>query len=106
MKSKKHFLPARMSACLKATLLALVTVAAAAAPLLLHAQTYPDHVIKLIVAYPPGRGNDTLGRLVAQRLSTTLGQQVIVDNRPGAGGNLGTEQAASDAFATWRKSAI
>lgn len=60
----------------------------------LQAQTYPDRVVKLIVAYPPGGGNDTLARLVAQRLSTTLGQQVIVENKPGAGGNLGTEQAA------------
>ena len=58
------------------------------------AQTYPDHVIRLIVPYPPGGGNDALGRLVAQRLSSRLGQPVIVDNRPGAGGNLGTEQAA------------
>ena len=58
------------------------------------AQTYPDHVIRLIVPFPPGGGNDTLGRLVAQRLSSTLGQQVIVDNRVGAGGNLGTELAA------------
>ncbi len=58
------------------------------------AQDYPNRVIKLIVAYPPGGGNDTLARLVAQRLSTTLGQQVIVENKPGAGGNLGTEQAA------------
>ena len=73
---------------------ALLVIAAASAPLALQAQTYPDHVIKLIVAYPPGGGNDTLGRLVAQRLSSTLGQQVIVENKPGAGGNLGTEQAA------------
>ena len=58
------------------------------------AQSYPDHVIRLIVPFPPGGGNDTLGRLVAQRLSSTLGQQVIVDNRVGAGGNLGTELAA------------
>ena len=48
----------------------------------------------MIVPFPPGGGNDTLGRLVAQRLSSTLGQQVIVDNRVGAGGNLGTELAA------------
>ena len=65
---------------------------------LLHAQNtpdrYPDRVIKLIVAYPPGGGNDTLARLVAQRLSATLGQQVIVENKPGAGGNVGTELAA------------
>ena len=58
------------------------------------AQDYPARPIRLIVPYPPGGGNDTLGRLVAQRLSSALGQQVFVDNRPGAGGNLGTEQAA------------
>lgn len=58
------------------------------------AQDYPVRPIRLIVPYPPGGGNDTLGRLVAQRLSTSLGQQVFVENKPGAGGNLGTEQAA------------
>ena len=44
--------------------------------------------------FPPGGGNDTLGRIVAQRLSTALGQQVFVDNKVGAGGNLGTELVA------------
>jgi tripartite-type tricarboxylate transporter receptor subunit TctC len=58
------------------------------------AQDYPTHPIRLVVPYPPGGGNDTLGRLIAQRLSTALGQQVFVDNKPGAGGNLGTEQVA------------
>ncbi len=57
-------------------------------------QDYPNKPIRLVVPYPPGGGNDTLGRIVAQRLSTALGQQVFVDNRPGAGGNLGTEQVA------------
>ena len=58
------------------------------------AQDYPNKPIRLVIPYPPGGGNDTLGRLVAQRLSTSLGQQVFVDNKPGAGGNLGTELVA------------
>lgn len=78
----------RLRFCFGGLLLGCVMAAPVAA------QTYPDHVIRLIVPFPPGGGNDTLGRLVAQRLSSTLGQQVIVDNRVGAGGNLGTEQAA------------
>ncbi len=59
------------------------------------ADHYPSRVIKLVVPFPPGGGNDTLGRLVAQRLSTGLGQPVIVENRAGAGGNMGTEQVAN-----------
>ncbi len=58
------------------------------------AQDYPTKPIRLVVPFPPGGGNDTLGRIVAQRLSITLGQQVFVENRSGAGGNLGTEQVA------------
>lgn len=58
------------------------------------AQDYPTKPIRLVIPYPPGGGNDTLGRIVAQRLSTALGQQVYVDNKAGAGGNLGTEQVA------------
>jgi len=58
-----------------------------------HAQ-YPDHPIKMIVPWPPGGGVDTMGRLVAQGLSQELGQPVIVDNRAGAGGNIGTELSA------------
>lgn len=58
------------------------------------AQDYPSKPIRLVIPYPPGGGNDTLGRIVAQRLSSALGQQVFVENKPGAGGNLGTEQVA------------
>ncbi len=58
------------------------------------AQDYPTKPIRLVIPYPPGGGNDTLGRLIAQRLSTSLGQQVYVDNKPGAGGNLGTDMVA------------
>jgi tripartite-type tricarboxylate transporter receptor subunit TctC len=72
----------KIGAALVALLLA--AVAPAAAP----AQDYPNRIVKLIVAFPPGGPVDVMGRLIAQRLSTTLGQKVIVDNRPGAGGTL------------------
>jgi tripartite-type tricarboxylate transporter receptor subunit TctC len=65
------------------------------------AQEYPTKPIRLIVAYTPGGGSDLLGRVVAKKLGEALGQQVIVENRPGAGGNIGTEvmaKAAPDGY--------
>lgn len=56
---------------------------------------YPAKPIRFIVAQAPGSSTDTLGRLVGKSLSESLGQQVVIDNRPGAGGSLGTELAAS-----------
>ena len=58
-----------------------------------HAQ-YPSKTVRLIVPYPPGGGTDTLARVLSQRLGEALGQQVVIDNRPGAGANLGVEIAA------------
>jgi tripartite-type tricarboxylate transporter receptor subunit TctC len=58
------------------------------------AEDYPSRPITLIVPYPPGGGVDLIGRLVAQRLSAALGQQVIVENRGGAGGMIGTRDIA------------
>ena len=59
-----------------------------------YAQSYPNRPIKLIAPFPPGGTSDVLGRLIAQKLSESLGQPVIVENRPGASGNIGHEMAA------------
>ena len=59
------------------------------------AQSYPDKPIKMIVPFPPGGPIDTMARLTGQDLSTRLGQQVIVENRPGAGSTIGYKAAMS-----------
>ena len=57
-------------------------------------QNYPNQVIKMIVPFPPGGPIDTMARIVAHELSARLGQEVVVDNRPGAGSTLGSKAAA------------
>ena len=57
------------------------------------AQQYPTKPVRIIVPFAPGGGSDFIGRFIAQKLTERLGQQFIVDNRPGAGGNLGAELA-------------
>jgi len=72
-----------------------IALACTAATHAVSAQTYPDRPIRLIVPYPPGSStNDILGRALAQRLSVELKQQVVVDNRSGASGNVGSEMVA------------
>jgi len=66
-------------------------------PLDAQSQSFPSRPIKLVVAYGPGGGNDILARLLAQALSPHLGQPVVVDNRPGASGNIGSEIVAKSA---------
>ena len=58
------------------------------------AQNYPLKTVRLIVPFPPGGSTETLARLLGVRLSEVWGQQVIIDNRPGAGGIIGTELGA------------
>jgi len=84
----RHLFAARVAAA--AFLIMLVCAPPGAAS----AQDYPSHPITLIVPFPPGGGVDLIGRLVGQRLSAALGQQVIVENRGGAGGMIGTRDIA------------
>jgi tripartite-type tricarboxylate transporter receptor subunit TctC len=57
------------------------------------AQGYPSHAVKVLVPWPPGQATDIAARMVSERLATALGQPFVIDNRPGAGGVLGTEVA-------------
>ena len=69
-------------------LLACVLVEARAA------ETYPQRPIRFLIPQSPGGASDTVGRIVAQRLAERLGQQIVVDNRAGATGNIGHELVA------------
>lgn len=73
------------------TLLVCVTALVAASA---HADTFPSKPIRLVVGFSPGSSTDTVARLIAQKLTDSLGQPVIVDNRPGAGGNLAADMVA------------
>jgi tripartite-type tricarboxylate transporter receptor subunit TctC len=61
------------------------------------ADSYPSKPIRIVVPYPPGGGNDVLARMYAPELSKALGQSVIVENRPGAGGSMGSASVAKSA---------
>lgn len=78
------------TATLLGTLLALTTLGA-------HAQDYPTRPIRIIVPFAPGGSADVFGRVIAQRLQESMGQNVIVDNRPGAGSVIGTDAVAKSA---------
>ena len=58
------------------------------------AQAYPARAVRLLIGFPPGGGSDVGGRILANRLSEVWGQQVFVENKPGAGGHLAIEVAA------------
>jgi tripartite-type tricarboxylate transporter receptor subunit TctC len=80
-----------IAALLAATGFSLLT------PQHVRAQDYPSKSIRLVVPFPPGGGTDILARTYGQNLTESLGQTVVVENRPGAGGNLGTEYAVRSA---------
>ena len=84
-----------------AKLLAVTVIAGIGAVGTVHAQSYPTKPITLIVPYPAGGANDMLGRLIGQKMSEKLGQQLIVENKPGAGTLIGATivaKAAPDGY--------
>lgn len=72
----------------------LVLISALAFFSLSHAQSFPNKPLKIIVPYPPGQASDQITRMVADKVSQAVRQPIIVENKPGAGGNLGTEIGA------------
>jgi len=86
----------------RSILTAAVAMAAAGVAAPAHAQgTYPTRPIRFVIPFPPGGGLDLMGRMIGQHLAEAWGQQVLVDNRPGAGGQIGTEivaRAAPDGY--------
>jgi tripartite-type tricarboxylate transporter receptor subunit TctC len=71
-----------------------VSLALACFALLAHGQTYPARPVKMVVPFSPGGPNDIIARLIGNKLGEALGQQMVIDNRPGGGGNIGTDAVA------------
>jgi len=78
----------------RAVLLTLLALCAGISAPAMSADAYPDKPIRMIVPYPPGGATDVIGRVLAQELTSALGQSVIVENRAGAAGNIGADQVA------------
>ena len=74
-----------------------IAIAALTMASIAHAQTFPTKPIRLICPFPPGGAVDIASRAIANEMSKTLGQQVVVENKPGAGGNIGGAEAARSA---------
>ena len=82
-------------AVLRNAFISLGALACIASPSITQAQSWPDKPIKLIIPFAPGGTTDILGRILAQQMTTILGQNVIVENKGGAGGNIGAEVVAN-----------
>jgi tripartite-type tricarboxylate transporter receptor subunit TctC len=86
---------------LRSALLALGFACSLATPLAALADSYPERPIKFVVPYPPGGGTDVVARIVQPRLQAVLGQSIVIENKGGAGGSLGTDvvsKAAPDGY--------
>jgi tripartite-type tricarboxylate transporter receptor subunit TctC len=94
MKHGKEFAMKCKSASVAITVALAATLAAAGST---RAQDYPTRAITLVVSTAPGGGNDIMARVIGERMSRTLGQQIVVENRPGAGGTTATRQIAKAA---------
>ena len=86
-----------MNLKIRRTLLALVALTALPLPAWAQAGAYPDKPVRFIVPYPPGGGTDVIARIVQQKFQAALGQPIVIENRGGAGGSVGTEAAAKSA---------
>jgi len=78
-------------------MLVAIATTLGAVPALLHAQAYPSKVVRVVIPWPAGGSNDVVGRMVMQKLSESLGQQFVVDNRGGASGSIGADLVAKAA---------
>ena len=83
-----------MRACAVGAMIAAALLAANAGA---SAQSYPERPVRVLIAFPAGGTIDTLGRVIAQKLTEAWGQNVVIENRPGAGGNIGAAAAAKSA---------
>jgi tripartite-type tricarboxylate transporter receptor subunit TctC len=82
-----------MRACALSATIAVALAASAGAS----AQSYPERPVRVLIAFPAGGTIDTLGRIIAQKLTEAWGQNVVIENRPGGGGNIGAAAAAKSA---------
>jgi tripartite-type tricarboxylate transporter receptor subunit TctC len=83
------------------TLLAAVACGSIAASANVQAQTFPTKIVRSVVPFAPGASTDLVARLFGQKLSEAWGQQVVVENRGGAGGGLGADMVAKAATRSW-----
>jgi len=86
-----------MRRCWRAAFVGTLAALAGAVPAAGHAQAYPTRPIRLVVPFPPGGSLDVVARAIGQKLTAAWGQHVVVDNRPGAGGNIGADLVAKSA---------